>query len=217
MNTEQVYLLFNPGTRIEVERCRSYKQYDYTGERGTVVTNDYGRHGKIIVKLDNKTNPYGRSGLFYFKPFELSLVTECDNDILEENNMQNNVINYYNIAKIKYLNNSLPMEYDYANFDPTLKKGDLCVVKSLNHDLGLARVVDIIEQNDIKTAREIVAKVDTQDYDFRVATRKDAAELKAKMEARAKQLQDIALYQMLAKDDPDMQDLLDRYQNLPLY
>lgn len=217
MKTEDIYLLFKKGVRVEIVKCTSYKKYDYKGKLGTVVTNQYGQYGKIIVRLDDERNPYGCSGNFYFKPHELSLVTECDNDILEDNNMQNNVINYLNIAKIQYLDNSKSSMHDYANFDSALKKGDLCVVKSLNHGLGLARVIDIIEQNDIQTPREIVAKVDTQDYDFRVAARKDAAELKAKMHERAKQLQDVALYQMLAKNDPDMQELLNRYQNLPLY
>jgi hypothetical protein len=217
LKAEDVYVLFKEGVRVEVVRCTSYKKYNYKGKLGTVIRNQYGQYGKIIVDLDTEMNPYGASGYFYFKPHELSLVTECNNDILEEDNMQNNVINYINIAKIQYLDNSKPSVHNYANFDSALKKGDLCVVKSLNHGLGLARVIDIVEQNDIQTPREIVAKVDTQDYDFRVAARKDAAELKAKMQERAKQLQDIALYQMLAKNDPDMQELLNRYQNLPLY
>lgn len=218
MKTEDVYVLFKEGARVEVVRCTSYKKYGYKGKIGTVVKNQYGQYGKIVVDLDTESNPYGRSGYFYFKPHELSLVTECNNDILEENNnMQNNVINYFNIAKIQYLDSNQASSGNYANFDVTLKKGDLCVVKSLNHGLGLAKVVEIVDQNDIQTPREIVAKVDTQDYDFRVAARKDAAELKAKMQARAKQLQDIALYQMLAEKDPDMQELLNRYQNLPLF
>lgn len=218
MKTEDVYVLFKEGSRVEVVRCTSYKKRNYKGKLGTVVRNQYGQYGKIIVDLDTEMNPYGCSGYFYFKPHELSLVTECNNDILEEENtMQNNVINYLNIAKIQYLNSDKPSTYNYANFDSALKVGNLCVVKSLNHGLGLAKVIEIIEQNDIQTPREIVARVDTQDYDFRVAARKDAAELKAKMQARAKQLQDIALYQMLAEKDADMQDLLNRYQSLPLY
>ena len=128
-----------------------------------------------------------------------------------------NITNYLNIATIKYLDSDKVSNYKYANFDPTLSVNDFCVVKSLNHGLGLARVVEIIDQNDLALVREIAAKVDMQDYDFRVAARKDAAELKAKMQERAKKLQDIALYQMLAKDDPEMQDLLNRYQNLPMF
>jgi hypothetical protein len=155
-------------------------------------------------------------GYFYFKPRELSIVTDVNTDILEDNTMQN-VVNYFNVARIQYLDNNTPSNHYYANFEPSLAVGNLCVVKSLHHGLGLAKVVEILNQNDIPTPREIVAKVDTQNYDFRVAARKDAAELKAKMHERAKQLQDIALYQMLAKEDTEMQDLLNRYQNLPLF
>lgn len=204
------------GVRVEVVGRSSYKKYDYRGKIGTVVKNNYDMYGKILVKLDLIRNPYGASGNFYFKPYELSLVNESNNEILEDNIMQN-VVNYFNIARIQYLVNRTPSNHYYANFDHSLAVGNLCVVKSLHHGLGLAKVVEILNQNDIPTPREIVARVDTQDYDFRVAARKDAAELKGKMQERAKQLQDIALYQMLAKEDTEMQELLNRYQNLPLF
>ena len=213
MTTDEVYARFKKGSRVEVIRCKSYTKHDYTGKIGTVVRNVYGTYGKILVCLDGEVNPYGATDYFYFKPYELSLI---NNDILEENNMQN-VVNYYNIVKIQYLDNTKPSSYDYANFDMSLNVNDLCVVASANHGLGLARVTEVICRNDIQTTREIVAKVDTQDYDFRVASRKDAAELKAKMQERAKQLQDIALYQMLAEKDPEMQDLINRYQSLANY
>lgn len=214
MTSDEIYAMFKEGTRVVVARSDSYKKYNLKGQFGTVVRNQY---GKVVVDLDTESNPRASMGYFYFKPRELSVVTDVNTDILEDNNMQNNVVNYYNIARIQYLDSHTPSNHYYANFDVTLKKGDLCVVKSLNHGLGLAKVIDIIECTDIQTPREIVARVDTQDYDFRVAARKDAAELKAKMQERAKKLQDIALYQMLAKDDSEMKELLDRYQNLPLY
>lgn len=216
MTTDEIYLLYKKGSRIVVANNRySYKNKNFVGKFGTVIQNQYGQWGKIIVELDDEYNLRATGGHFYFKPSELSLVND-NNDILEDNNMQN-VVNYLNIARIQYLDGGTPSRYNYANFDITLKKDDLCVVKSLNHGLGLAKVVEIIDQNDIQTPREIVAKVDTQDYDFRVAARKDAADLKAKMQERARKLQDIALYQMLAKDDSEMKELLDRYQNLPMY
>lgn len=214
MTADEIHTMFKAGSRVEVVRCNSYKKYNYKGKMGTVIRNAYSTYGKILVDLDTESNPYGAMGYFYFKPYELSLVNE--NDILEENNMQN-VINYYNIAKVKYLDSDKPSSYSYANFDTTLVEGDLCVVASAHHGLGLARVTEIIHENNIQTPREIVARVDTTDYDFRVESRKNAAELKAKMQERAKQLQDVALYQMLAEKDPEMMELLNRYQSLPLY
>lgn len=218
MTTDQIYAMFKKDTRVKVVNNRSYKSVNYTGLLGTVRGNQYASYGKIMVRLDDARNYRSATGCFYFKPYELAIVTDDGDtiDILEENNMQN-ITNYVNVARIQYLDNSTPSNHYYANFDCTLAVGNLCVVKSLNHGLGLAKVVEIIEQNDIKTPREIVARVDTQDYDYRVAARKDAAELKAKMQERAKQLQDIALYQMLAEKDPEMQDLLNRYQSVPLF
>lgn len=216
MTTEQVHQTFKIGARVRVIRCSSYKKYDYTGLLGTVVSNRYPVYGTIVVELDGTTNLYSGTDRFYFKPGELSLVTN-DNDILEENNMQN-ITGYFNIVKIQYLDNATTSRHIYANFDPSLKKGDLCVVASAHHGLGLAKVVDVINDTDprnVQVSREIVAKVDTQDYDYRIKVRKDTAELKAKMQERAKQLQDIALYQMLADNDPEMQELLNRYQALP--
>ena len=56
--------------------------------------------------------------------------------------------------------------------------------------------------------------MDVSEYDSRVQRRKQAAELKAKMQARAKQLQDLVLYQTLAKEDPEMAQLLQEFAAL---
>ena len=202
-------MVFERGVHVTVIKQSKYRDMQLVGMIGTVHS-VYG--ATIGVILDEAFNPRSALGVFYFIQNELLIVNEI-NDIMEENNMQN-VNNYLNVAKIKFVDERYDSVYDYANYDPDLKEGDLCVVKSAKHGLGLARVTDIVERTDLETCREIVAKVCTDDYDRRVDTRTRAAELKAKMQERAKQLQDIALYQMLAKDDPDMMSLLTEYQNL---
>jgi hypothetical protein len=215
MTTDEIYLLYKRGSRIVVANNRySYKNKNLIGKFGTVIENQYGQYGKIIVNLDDEYNLRATGGRFYFKPSELSLVNDSASDIEEDNTMQN-ITNYVNITKMRFIDGNNSSTYDYANFDPELKEGDLCVVKSAHHGLGIAKVVEFVDQNDIQTQREIVAKVDTTAYDARVANRAKAAELKAKMKERAKQLQDIALYQMLAKDDADMMALLAEYQAIP--
>ena len=130
--------------------------------------------------------------------------------------MQNYITNYLNIAKIKFIDNCYnnSKTYEYANFDPDLNVGDVCVVKSAHHGFGIAKVEEIVERNDIITQREIVAKVDTDAYKERVANRAKAAELKSKMQERLKQLQDIALYKMMAENDPTMSEMLKEYQDI---
>lgn len=199
------------GTRVEIIRHHKYRQYNLVGKKGTV----YSVYGlEVRVEVDGVSNRNASSGHFYFTPKELKII---DNDYVKENENMPNITNYFNAVKIKFLDDTKPCHYIYANFEADLKEGDLCVVKPAHHDLTLARVMEVINDNSFETPREVVAKVYTDFYDERVKARAKAAEVKAKMQERAKQLQDIALYQMLAKDDPAMQELLNEYQNLPQF
>lgn len=200
---------FEVGSRIKVVKQKSYKTFDLIDEVGTVRSIG---GSKISVNLDDVRNPNSSYGAFYFEPVELVLL----NNDMEEIFMQNNITNYLNIAKIKFVdscyNNS--KTYEYANFDPELKVGDICVVKSAHHGLGVAKVEEIVERNDITTQREIVAIVNVDSYKERVANRAKAAELKTKMQERVKQLQDVALYKMMAENDPTMSEMLKEYQTI---
>lgn len=198
---------FEIGSRVRIVKQSSYKDYDLIGDHGTIQAIN---GSTIRVKLDGLRNPASSYGAFYFKPGELDIIDKQ----MEEKTMQSNITNYLNIAKIRFIDSqySTNKVYEYANFDPELNVGDVCVVKSAHHGFGLAKVEEIVEQNDIATQREVVAKVNTDAYNDRVAKRAKAIELKAKMQERVKQLQDIALYKMMAANDATMSDLLDEYK-----
>ena len=200
-----------PGSEIRVLAHSYYRKTNLMNLCGTIVDCDASikLYGKVQVKIEGRDNPRSASGYFYFKPEELEIL---DNN-MEEQSM-NNITNYLNTAKIQYLDNTTPSHHDYANFDPELKEGDICVVLSAHHGFGLARVVEIQDRNDADLQREIAARVDTTAYNERVRVREEMAELKTKMKERAKKLQDVALYQMLAKEDPEMAKLLTRFKNL---
>jgi hypothetical protein len=205
---------FEIGMRVKILRQTHYKKrvpVDSVGTVRSVYSSNIG------VELDGKRNERSGYGYYYFKPNELLILCEIEDVneneiIMEENNMQK-ITNYINIAKVQFSTNTAPFEC--ANFE-SLNVGDTVVVKHYKHsDFDLATVVEIVERNDLEVYHEVVARVDTTYYDDRVANRTKVAELKAKMEARAKQLQDIALYQMLAEKDPDMMALLAEYQAVP--
>lgn len=197
--------------RVRVIRQHRYGYLNLIGKTGTVI-NVYG--SQITVLLDDIRNDKSCRGYFYLSPNDLQVVNECENDITEENNMYK-ITNYVNVAKVRFVDTESDCEHGFANFDPYINVGDLCVVKTV-HGLTLAKIVEIIDRNDLTLEREIVAKVNTDAYDLRVETRAKAAELKSKMQERAKQLQDIALYRILAKDDPEMLKLLSEYHTLPI-
>ena len=206
----------NIGDRVMVFKCDSYKRKNLAGTYGVVKdVLDYDG-GKFAVELDGMRNPLSSKGYHYFKPHELVIINDFKSHV-KENETMPNITNYFNAVKIQFIGDTMPCKYIYANFEPDLKEGDLCVVMPAHHGLALARVTEVINDNSFETPREIVARVETGFYDERVKAREKAAELKAKMQERAKKLQDIALYQMLAKDDSEMMDLLNAYQSLPMY
>ena len=204
---------FISGMRVQVIKQHKYLKTNLIGKLGTVK---YGYGNEVTVELDGMRNAYSGPGHFYFKPSELEIVDECINT-MEENNNMSTITNYYNAVKIQYIDNTAPSSYIYANFESNAKVGDLCVIKSAHHGFGLAKIIEVIDRNDFEvSSREVVTVVDMRYYDERVKNRAKAAELMCKMKERAKKLQDIALYQMLAKDDPEMMTLLEEYQALPM-
>ena len=198
---------FGVGARVKVIKQRKYPSEKLIGLVGTVRS---GSGAQVTVILDDKYNHRSSYGCYYFKPVELELVNESK----EDNNMSK-ITNYLNIANVRPVYTHASTVYSCANFECGLGVDDLCVVTTDNNSLAVARVVEIVYGNDREMHREVVTKISTDAYDERVRNRVKAAELKSKMEARAKQLQDIALYKMLAKDDPDMALLLQEYQNIP--
>lgn len=112
-------------------------------------------------------------------------------------------------------------EVTCACYEPDIKTDDICVVATPGngYEIGYATLVTSPEAAEAKgrlasIKGEIVCKIDDTAYKARVEQRKQERELKAKMAERAKKLQDIVLYETLAKSDPEMQQLLDQYKTL---
>lgn len=208
---------FSVGMSVRVIRQNKYRKYNLIDKIGTVL---HGYNGSsIAVAFDGIANDLSEKGVFYFSAADLAIVEEKYHDrFKEENNMSNsNITNYFNALKVKFIDDGNVSRHVYANFDMSVEVGDLVVVKPAHHDVALARVEEIMPDNTYETTREVIAKVDTTYYKQRVEAREKIAKVKAQMQERAKKLQDIALYQMLAKDDPEMAQLLADYQSLPQY
>lgn len=191
---------FHVGDRVVV----MYWKYSSVpvGTEGT-ITNIYGCN--IRVTVDGIVNKASQYGDFYFETQHLENITEGSTTIMTGN---------YIVAEVKFLEGSnTNRKYHYACYDRSITEGDICVVKSAHHGLGIAEVVGFIDTNE-EITREIVCKCDFSEYNKRVENRKRMGELKDLMTARAKKLQDIALFQMLAKEDSEMASMLADYRQL---
>ena len=195
-------MTYSLGDRVIVTRGGTYKEVP-VGSIGTVQGRWYER---LAIVFDDIDNPRSSRNCFYFTTRCIKLYDEK-----ESNNMEG----IYRIAQIKFLEGSnTDKTYNYACYDEDIEVDDICVVMSANHGLGIARVVAIGPKTDEKITREIVCKCDFSNYNYRVTTRKRRAALMKKMHERAAELQEIALYTMMAERDQNMQQLLVEYGTL---
>lgn len=202
------YTAFVVGDRVEIVRKESKYKKIPVGATGT-VKNVYSP-SSIRVKVDGFENQSSMYGDFYFDSKHLKNINDESNNEGSTTIMTGN----YRAAEMQFLEgNNTNCKYTYACYDPSIVEGDVCVVKSAHHGMGIAMVAGFIATTEELT-REIVCKCDFSDYNKRAENRKRMAELKDLMTARAKQLQDIALFQMLAKEDSEMACMLADYQRL---
>lgn len=203
---------FQYGQRVTVTDDSRYRGF-CNGHSG-VVKALYST--SVAVLLDDIQSTASKHGYFYFHHDDLTPEKTAETAEKMEDTKMQKMTDFVNVAEVQFLDEKVPFRtFEYANYDPTLAVGDLCVVMSAHHGMGLAEVQEIkaAPTEDI-FCREIVSKVDTANYTARVEKRKKAAELKERMQERAKQLQDLVLYATLAKEDPEMQALLEEFTTL---
>ena len=192
---------FNYGDRITIRTSGKYKQL-VAGMRGTVISR---WEHQYTVQIDGHVNQRSTKGYFYFQEKQLEILKE------EDYTMRGN----YRIADVQFIEGANKTEvYAYACYDEDIYVDDICVVKSANHGFGIAKVVRLRAKTDEAITREIVCKADFSTYNKRVADREKQAELKKLMAARASKLQELSMYELLAKSDPEMAELLGKYKEI---
>lgn len=195
---------FRVGDRVAVITGYKYANIK-EGAPGTIISRYACGWSNYGVKVDGIANKRSSYGCFYFAENQLELLKE-ENNIMEGN---------YRIADVQFIEGTNKNEvYAYACFDEDVWVDDICVVKSAKHGFGLAKVVRLRPKTDEEITREIVCKADFSAYDARVANRKKQAELKKQMADRASKLQELSMYELLAKSDPEMAELLKSYKEI---
>jgi len=123
----------------------------------------------------------------------------------------------FKVARVNFLNGvNTTKEYTFALFDENVSIGDI-VVCDTAYGFNLGRVVSINNKNETnsnKVTKEIVCRVDMSNFQQRKENRERIAKLKNMMEQRIKELQDITLFEMMAKKDDKLKGMLDEYKVL---
>lgn len=94
-----------------------------------------------------------------------------------------------------------------------LAEGDMVIVDTRN-GFAIATVSCDCIDTDSEVTKEVVAKVDVTAYNERRARETRIAELREKMDARVQESYQFAVYEMLAKNDPELAHMFDELKQL---
>lgn len=190
-------MIFKAGDRVRVSN-HTFASYNQTG---------------TIQRPGNTCDVLMDSGL-------IRSYKECNLGIIKENKLEDkkmSIVGDFKVAKVKFLSGAnTNTTYEYAMFDD-YKVGDTVVVASAHHGLGVAKIDEVITKEEAVTKnfeREIVDRVDMSTYEDRKKNRARVQELKNKMTNRVKELNNLAIFEMMAEKDPELKDMLEEYKVL---
>lgn len=109
-------------------------------------------------------------------------------------------------AKVQFNSNTYGKDYVFKNDIEDLEVGDQVVVDT-RYGYSVATVIEFMEQSNIGS-KYLVQKIDISAHKVRLEKERKLKEIKAKMDARRKKLEEIEIYEMLAKQDEEMAGLL---------
>lgn len=198
------------GDRVKILSHKLYRG-QFAGKTGSVTCLSDLCAGWVGVSIDGQINENSSYGVYWF---EIQHVEIIDKNESEENIM----LKGYSIANIQFLDGTnTDRKYPYALYDESIDSGDIVVVKTGHHGFALATVIDLLPENTtvkVQHGRQIVSRVDFSAYYNRVAQENRLATLKQEMDAKVKELQATALYEMLAQKDPTLAAMLQEYKTI---
>jgi len=93
-----------------------------------------------------------------------------------------------------------------------LKENDWVICDSVNGML-LGQVQEMVTYS-TRATKWIIQKVDLEDHERRIKLEKRKAVIKRKMDIKKKEIEEAAIYKMLAEKDEDMAQLLKEYEEM---
>lgn len=199
-----------------------YLQYDLLNSIGVIkaIYNNH-KNSNIAVEVQSFHNRFSCSGYFYFGTNNLEFININNSDDDNEENFMNN---NYNVNEFKGSYIGVYVRFDDDNLvkyrlypeDGFLyQENDMVVVKTKNHGFSVATIESFIDEKVTITGdREIVCPVNMTKFSERLSKANKIMNIRQEMDAKAKELQGIALYEMLAKNNTEMADMLEQYKQL---
>lgn len=196
-----------------------YSDYSkrHEGKSGVVKRTGPQTWGRIGVLLDGERNSRSQTGVFWFSPGNLKLVKSDNGSKERQSKEERLMVGNYRVVHVSY-GDSGPFTAcaDYLG----VQKGELVVVMSGHHGMVIARVIEVTGpdggpiQDNVRYGRQIVDRINTSGYEARIEAEKEYERIKTTMDARVKELQKIAVFEMLAEKDDKLKELLEHFRSL---
>ena len=206
---------FCKGSHVRILGEDMGHHHELIGAIGTIEGMDF-LHGIAAVEVPGARNLKSSHKVFHFREDRLELLNAKQTNINDE---EYTMTNYSSVVSISVIRGTWS-EVFCACYEPDIALDDCCVISTPGngYEIGYVTAVKSPEEVELTPAGgirgEVVCKIDDAAYKARVEQRRQAKELKEKMRERAKKLQDLVLYETLAKSDPEMQQLLDQFKEL---
>lgn len=122
----------------------------------------------------------------------------------------------YVVAKIQFLDDPVAV-YSYALYED-IPVGTTVVVQTGSHGFALARIQSIDPTPEAKKevfkGRQVVCRVDFSAYEARKEALRRASELQKQMDAKLREAQTMAIYEMFAEKDESLKAMLSEFKTL---
>ena len=107
-------------------------------------------------------------------------------------------------------------KYYYAIYNDgnTYRTGDMVIVSGVCRDILEIKSILTPEEVSKNIIAEVICKVDTSAYDYRILKRKKAEKLKKEMDKMIKEMDESKKYEMYAEENPDLAEMLNEYKSL---
>lgn len=180
----------------------------YSNRYGTVINT-----WRDLCNFELKAEIIAQDGLsYYFYEDELILISKKENEQMAK------LTGYKQVAAIKQNYET----YYYAIYDDGRKycPGDKVIVSGAANGIiqTIEKIIDpetaVNRMENKNITAEVIAYVDTSAYEERVAKRKEAEELKKKMDQVIKQMEENNKYEMYAEKNPELKEMLNAYKEL---
>lgn len=189
---------FEKGDRVKIiSECQSH------GKCGVVVQYIGYFSDVVQIHLDNGVTRN-------YNEISLKLINQT-----EEKSMK--ITGNYKVALVQFLQGTNTVKgYAFALFDDDIGVDDT-VLCDTSHGYGVAKVTDIIpnkEYSGVAPTKEIICKVDFSAFEQHRINREKAQELQKEMDKKIKEMQEFALYEMMAAKDPELKEMFENYKQL---